>query len=597
MLRAAGHSVVFFALIAAALIAVGNAPALARPWTNRAGKTIEADFVRLDGDKVVLLVGGKETPVALDQLSDADQKFAREQAAAIAPAPIPDITKRRKWTDLAGDSMSAGFAGIEREQVVFVDGRQTRRVPFTNLSEPDQDLICRFLESQGLGLSIPPRNLDLPGQASRVWTDRTGRAAQGTLRRIEPEGQIVLQMARTTAKMPFENFGNSDQQLLRKIAEDVGLEANLPADPNLRTWRDWLGNEFTARLDPDLDPRFIHRRIQFVTLDKERISKDFNELAEADRDFLVKLAQGAGGGRLLESFPEPTTTVRAWTLNGAAQSMLAKFVEMENGQVVLRTASNHAERHQLASLAVADRQYVREEMRRRGQEQLVPLIREDCREWIYGPAGIGNVLVAQLDGALGSNIRFKLPDPSYTREAEGKTAELSFLALSPADQQQVLAQLGQEPSSLMPTGGPVALTSRDWKIDGGRQALRGTLLYLTPTEVTVGDVQNNRNVTFAALSAEDQTYVCLVLAAHGQAKFDRPPPAPPPPRPGVVRPNSTPPNSGYVSPPQRRTVNSYQPPRTGRGSPAYQAGQVCGGFTCVGILIFLVIFLVTRMSQ
>lgn len=591
MLRGAWHFAALFTLVAAAA-----APVLARPWTNRAGKTIEADFVRLEGDKVVLLVGGKETFVALDQLSDADQQFAREQAAAPAPAPIPDITKRRKWTDLAGDSMSAGFAGIEREQVVFVDGRQTRRVPFTNLCEADQDLICRFLESRGLGLSIPPRELDIPQQASRVWTDRTGRAAQGILRQIEPEGQIVLQMARTTARLPFDNFGNSDQQLLRKVAEEVGLEANLPTDPNLRTWRDWLGNEFIARLDPDLKPRFIHRRLQFVTTDKERISKDFTELDQADRDFVLKLAQAAGGGQFLESFSEPTTSARAWTSNGAAQSVLAKFVTMENGQAVLRTATNHAERHQLASLAPADRQYIREEMRRRGQEQLVLLVREDCREWIYGPAGIGNVLVAQLDGVAGGAVRFRLPDPSYARETEGKTAELSFLALSPADQEYVLTQLRLDPSSLLPAGGPGALTTRDWKIDGGRQALRGTLQYITPTEIFIGDAQNHRPVSFAQLSADDQAYICLMLAANGQARFDRPPPPPPRQQSGVVRYDSAPQSGGYVSPPQRRSVNSYQQPRS-RSFSAYQAGQFCGGFTCFCVLVMLVIFLVTRLSQ
>ncbi len=54
----------------------------ARTWTQAAsGKKIEADFVRLEGDVVVLSVGGRQAQVPLDQLSEEDQAFARQAAS------------------------------------------------------------------------------------------------------------------------------------------------------------------------------------------------------------------------------------------------------------------------------------------------------------------------------------------------------------------------------------------------------------------------------------------------------------------------------------------------------------------------------------
>ena len=54
----------------------------ARTWTQAAtGKKIEADFVRLDGQMVVLNVGGRPAQVPLSALSPEDQAFVKESAA------------------------------------------------------------------------------------------------------------------------------------------------------------------------------------------------------------------------------------------------------------------------------------------------------------------------------------------------------------------------------------------------------------------------------------------------------------------------------------------------------------------------------------
>lgn len=71
-----------------------KSPASPAPeWTNTEGKTITAEFVRLDGDAVVVKNGGKEFRIPFTKLSDASIRRAKALAApeqaATPPAPVP----------------------------------------------------------------------------------------------------------------------------------------------------------------------------------------------------------------------------------------------------------------------------------------------------------------------------------------------------------------------------------------------------------------------------------------------------------------------------------------------------------------------------
>lgn len=60
----------------------------ARTWTNNQGRKIEAELVEVKGDNAVLkLANGQTHQVPLASLSEADQSFAKEQAAKVTEAP------------------------------------------------------------------------------------------------------------------------------------------------------------------------------------------------------------------------------------------------------------------------------------------------------------------------------------------------------------------------------------------------------------------------------------------------------------------------------------------------------------------------------
>ena len=70
-------------LAAGTLFALFLTPlAQGRTWTNLQGKKLEAEFIRLDGQKAVLKrSGGQTVSIPLSQLSREDRDFLAEQVA------------------------------------------------------------------------------------------------------------------------------------------------------------------------------------------------------------------------------------------------------------------------------------------------------------------------------------------------------------------------------------------------------------------------------------------------------------------------------------------------------------------------------------
>lgn len=80
------------ALLSLLLCLPGASAQEVRTWTSASGKTLEASFVELNADLVVLqLPGGERMKIRLNQLSAADQVHARSLArpAGTAAAPAP----------------------------------------------------------------------------------------------------------------------------------------------------------------------------------------------------------------------------------------------------------------------------------------------------------------------------------------------------------------------------------------------------------------------------------------------------------------------------------------------------------------------------
>lgn len=92
--------------------------ASARTWTNQAGKTIEADFVSLNGDQLTLKgANGKTYEIPLTSLSEADQTFAKEQGATSPSSPS---------TSASAEAPSI-FKELIDSKLVAVDGKRVSK--------------------------------------------------------------------------------------------------------------------------------------------------------------------------------------------------------------------------------------------------------------------------------------------------------------------------------------------------------------------------------------------------------------------------------------------------------------------------------------
>jgi hypothetical protein len=451
---------------------------------------------------------------------------AQEPAAesAAEESPLPDLTKSRRWTDRNGRSVSGVFDRFVGDEVQLKVGAATQRIAYSAFSDEDQVILRRHMESRREGTSVPAGPKDLPDQRPRTWRDKSDRSVYGTLRRIDEQQRVVLQLDDRTATFVLGNFSPADQQHVRDQLTALGKSDLLPADDAVRAWRDWKGREFTGKLDPLHPPKSIVRTIHFLLDGGLRKSMDFVALSESDRELVRQLLESEGGGdKLPPPFPEPDAEIRSWTVRNREEPVEGKFVRLEGSSVIVRTETDAERSLDLALLADEDRQYVEATLQSGGRR--APILRADCRQWTFGPAGSGNTLTAKFSEAAEGYVKLLLPDEDPPAE-HPKFVAIPYLCLSAANQDFVRQQWTGDDDALKPVSEPEPqIETRDWSYDNDELTVRGTLHYVTPSEVTIQAAVGLRRVPFAKLSGVDMDYVRRMIATYGMDQF-APPDAP-----------------------------------------------------------------------
>lgn len=165
-----------------------------RTWTDTTGRSMKAEFLRLEGTDVVFRKEGKEVTVPISRLSPQDRDAVRglsEQGDAenpfeveavenpfevesvenpfevesvekdSAPSPpdaaeTPQRIGQRIWTDLQGKQIKAKFVRINGQNVVLSRAGRIAMVPYYNLSQADQDYVAELLKGRGEEDKVPP---------------------------------------------------------------------------------------------------------------------------------------------------------------------------------------------------------------------------------------------------------------------------------------------------------------------------------------------------------------------------------------------------------------------------------------------------------
>ncbi len=138
-------------LIAAGLLtATIVCDAQGREWTDNKGRKIEAEFVREEGDKVVLDTSSKVYKVPLSSLSQSDQDFVKSQRDKAAGSTTESASgDMRQWTDADGNTLQATFVRATESMVYLQTKTAEKGIAFLRLSGADQNYVCQILVSRG----------------------------------------------------------------------------------------------------------------------------------------------------------------------------------------------------------------------------------------------------------------------------------------------------------------------------------------------------------------------------------------------------------------------------------------------------------------
>lgn len=239
----------------------------ARVWVDSEGRTVDAEFVKFEGDVVYLRRNdsGKEIQVPYAKFSDADQQEIDALKERAAPKPekpavedMPDdstasdsaakpsggavldaakeaearrqLNRNRKWSDEEGNQILAKFVRIYEGNVILLQGNKGHNVDFYKLSADDQSFLRTQMEALGQGNDVPPvvaKNVDNgPGEGAIA-------GAGGSPGAMSFEGALGASTARSggsTVKTPPPLNESEQERRIREYQENWA-NSSLPSTP------------------------------------------------------------------------------------------------------------------------------------------------------------------------------------------------------------------------------------------------------------------------------------------------------------------------------------------------------------------------------
>jgi hypothetical protein len=188
-----------------ALFGLTSATALARTWTDVKGRTISGKFVRLDGDKVVILSGGKVVTPRLSTLSQADRDFVR------------DVLAGKKTAD--EDKPSNGAASDNSTPGEDSEGGQSG---FDSTDDSSNEDSSNEDDSSGSRSGLPAKT----SAVQRDWRTSKG-PVRGTFVRYF-NGDVIIKRAGKVEQYSFWTLSDDDQQYVRDLLAARGMPNAIP---------------------------------------------------------------------------------------------------------------------------------------------------------------------------------------------------------------------------------------------------------------------------------------------------------------------------------------------------------------------------------
>jgi hypothetical protein len=209
------QSYVRFYVIFALLFVWGNifsSHCYARIWTDNRGKTIEAEFVKFDGEKVYLrLSSGKQGSIAITSLSEKDQEYVRllpktsESKSSSTSTEVVEAEGIGMTIDEAKKDAIQQRSEKGKENVTSVDGASLlAKTDTKSMSEKDGMLLfAKVLRDQNFPYSLM--------EATAKVTGEPEKQGDGTYK-------VSVDVTCTVNQEKYKQFRQAVEPILEKLA-------------------------------------------------------------------------------------------------------------------------------------------------------------------------------------------------------------------------------------------------------------------------------------------------------------------------------------------------------------------------------------------
>ena len=212
------------------------------PWTDTQGRTLQASFLSLDGDKVTIKWNGKVVPIPLASLSPETQLLAKNLAAKSMSGKQTSVSENlstaavHPWTDKQGRTLQARFIKLFAGTVTIEWNGKMVPLLMNSLSPQSQTLANKLASTKKMPTETtpPPSRPVAPAVKPTVVTEDVAldeehnwQATNGSLIKakfLSLEGEdvnLMLNQGRSEATVPLSRLTKASRDLAKKLNQDL----------------------------------------------------------------------------------------------------------------------------------------------------------------------------------------------------------------------------------------------------------------------------------------------------------------------------------------------------------------------------------------
>ena len=208
-------------------------------WTSAEGQTVDAGFVKLDGDTLTIDMNGKAFFFPLATLSPQSQALAKILATPEG-SPLPVKDGIYDWTDTNGKTIKAKFVRQLGPTLTIEMNGKEYPVPMSRFSPASQEL-AKILATRAASAPSKPktaRKTPLRKDRPHQWISADGRAIEALYVKLA-DGNLTIQVTSEANKgqeftLPLSSLSVESQEMARELSEiktpqELALEKKIAA--------------------------------------------------------------------------------------------------------------------------------------------------------------------------------------------------------------------------------------------------------------------------------------------------------------------------------------------------------------------------------